>query len=111
MARILERTSSLTDAQANGVIGTAVKVAGMKQAGAQVSGTFVGEITIEASQCGTVWFEMFGRNVGDSNHSLAKKVTAPTMLVFEHLGGIQFLRAKTTAYTSGGINVCIAGVG
>lgn len=109
--RILERTSSLTDVQADAVTGTAVNVSGMRQASVQVSGTFVAEVTIEASQCGTVWFEFYGRDVGDSNHALAKKITSPTMLMFENLGGIQFMRAKTTDYTSGAVNACIAGIG
>ena len=109
--RILERTSTLTAAAANGVVGATVNVSGMRQASCQVSGTFVGEVTVEASQCGDVWFEIFGRDIGDSNHSLAKKVTSPTMLAFENLCGIQFMRAKTTAFTSGAINACIAGIG
>lgn len=111
MGRILERTSSLDGAQANGVVGTAVNVAGCYAASMQVGGTFVAEVTAEASQCGDVWFEIYGRDVGDANHSLDKKITAPGMIVFEHLAGIQFLRAKTTAYTSGAVNACFAGVG
>lgn len=109
--RILERTSSLTDAAANGVIGTAIKVAGMRQASMQVSGTFTGEVTLEASQCGTVWFEIYARDYSDANHAFAKKITAPGLLALDNLAGLQYLRAKTTAYTSGAINACIAGIG
>jgi hypothetical protein len=109
--RILARTNSLDAAQANGVIGESVNVSGMRQASVQVGGTFVGEVTVEASQCGDVWFEFFGRNVGDSSHALAKKVTAPTLLAYENLCGIQFMRVKVTAYTSGEIDACIAGIG
>lgn len=109
--RILERTTTLNAAAANGVVGTAVNVSGMRQASCQVSGTFVGEVTVEASQCGEVYFEIFGRDVGSNNHPFAKKVTAPTLLAFENLCGIQFMRAKTTEYTSGAINACIAGIG
>lgn len=109
--RILQRTNTLTAAAANGVVGATVNVAGMRQASVQIAGTFVGEVTVEASQCGDVWFEFFGKDVGDSNHDLAKKVTAPTLLAYENLCGIQFMRAKVTAYTSGEINACIAGIG
>lgn len=111
MARILERTSSLSAAAANDVIGTAVNVAGCLSASMQVGGTFVAEVTAEASQCGNVWFEIYGHDVSDANHALDKKITAPGMIVFEHLAGIQFLRAKTTAYTSGAVDACFAGVG
>lgn len=111
MGRILERTSSLTAAAANGVVGTAVNVAGCTAASMQVSGTFVADVTVEASQCGTVWFEIYGRDVSDSNHSLEKKIDAPGIITFENLAGIQFLRAKTTAFTSGAVNACFAGVG
>lgn len=109
--RILEKTRTLTAAAANGVVGTAVSTAGMRQACAEVRGTFVGEITMEASLCGSVWFEVHLRNVGDSNHAFAKKVTAPALLAMENLSGIQFLRAKVSSYTSGEINVSIAGIG
>lgn len=109
--RILKKTPTLTAAQANGVVGATVSTAGMRQACVEVHGTFVGEVTMEASACGTVWFEIFMRNTGDSNHAFAKKVTAPTLLTMENLAGIQCLRAKVSAYTSGEINASIAGIG
>ena len=109
--RILARTTSLTAAAANGVVGASVNVAGLRQASMQVSGTFVGEVTIEASQCGDVWFEIYGRNLSDASHALDKKITAPGLLAIENLSGLQFVRAKTTAYTSGAINACFAGIG
>jgi hypothetical protein len=109
--RILARTPSLTDAAANGVVGASVNVAGLRQASMQVGGTFVGEVTIEASQCGDVWFEIYARNLSDSSHALDKKITAPGLLALENLSGLQFVRAKTTAYTSGAINACFAGIG
>lgn len=111
MARILERTSSLTNAQANGLVGASVNVAGCTQASMQIGGTFTAEVTAEASQCGDVWFEIYGHDVSDASHDLAKKLTAPGLILFKELGGIQFLRAKTTAYTSGAVSACFAGVG
>jgi len=109
--RILERTNSLMNAEANGVVGAAVNVAGMRQASMQVGGTFVAEVTVEASQCGTVWFEVYGRELSDSSLRIAKKIDAPGMIAFENLCGIQFLRAKTTAYTSGAVMACFAAIG
>jgi hypothetical protein len=111
MARILERTNSLMNAEANDVVGATVNVAGCTQASMQISGTFTAEVTAEASQCGSVWFEMFGHDISDSSHDLAKKLTAPGLILFKELGGIQFMRAKTTAYTDGAVNACFAGVG
>jgi hypothetical protein len=111
MARILERTNSLMNAEANGVVGTSVNVSGMRQASMQVGGTFVGEVTIEASQCGDVFFEIYGKDYSSNSHAIAKKITAPGLIVIENLCGIQFLRAKTTAYTSGAIMACFAAIG
>jgi hypothetical protein len=108
--RILARTPSLTAAEATGP-GAPVNCAGMRQASMAVGGTFVGEVTIEASLCGDVWFEVFGRNYGDSGLAIAKKISAPGLIVLENLAGIQFLRANCNAYTSGAINACFAGIG
>ena len=109
--RVLERTNSLMNAEANDVVGATINVSGMRQASMQVGGTFVGEVTIEASQCGDVWFEIYGRDYSDNSHAIAKKIDAPGLIVIENLCGIQFLRAKTTAYTSGAIMACFAAVG
>jgi predicted nucleotidyltransferase len=109
--RVLERTNSLMNAEANDVVGATINVSGMRQASMQVSGTFVGEVTVEASQCGDVWFEIYGRDYSDNSHAIAKKIDAPGLIVIENLCGIQFLRAKTTAYTSGAIMACFAAVG
>jgi hypothetical protein len=109
--RILKKTPSLVAAAANGVVGATVSTAGFRQACMEVHGTFVGEVTVEASACGTVWFEVFMRNAGDSNHAYAKKVTAPTLLMMENLCGVQCLRAKVTSYSSGEIFASIAGIG
>ena len=109
--RILKKTPTLTAAAANGVVGATVSTAGMRQACMEIHGTFVGEVTVEASACGTIWFEVYMRDTGDANHAFAKKVTAPALLVMENMSGIQCLRAKVSAYTSGEINASIAGIG
>lgn len=109
--RILERTSSLTGAAANGVVGASIRVAGCRQASMQISGEFTGEVTAEASQCGDVWFEIYGHDISDAQHGYAKKLTAPGLIAFKDLAGIQYMRAKVTAYTDGAINACFAGIG
>lgn len=107
--RTLGNVATLTAADATAT-GVAVNVSAYNHASVQVSGTFVADVTLKASLDGVTWFEVYGRNIGDASHSLAKKVTAPAILQFQELAGVQFIRADVTSYTSGSVSATINAV-
>lgn len=107
--RTLGSVASLADASATAT-GTAVNVSAYNHASVQVFGTFVADVTLKASIDGVTWFDVYGKNLGDANHSLAKKVTAPAILQFQELAGVQFIRADVTDYTSGSVSATINAV-
>lgn len=107
--RTLGNSATLTAAAAL-TTGTAVNVAAFNHASIQVSGTFVGEVTFMASLNGVTWYEAVGHDITDANHGLAKKVTAPKIIQFRELAGVQFLRADVTSYTSGSITAIVNAV-
>lgn len=90
--------------------GTPINIAAFNHASVQVSGTFVGEVTFLASLDGVTWYEAVGHDLGDANHALAKKVTAPKIIQFRELAGVQFLRVDVTVYTSGAITATVNAV-
>lgn len=108
--RILETTSTLAAKAADGA-GVAVNVAGFQCCVIQVTGTFVADVEFKASVDGVTFFDIYGHNVGDSNHSYAKKVTAPKLIQFRDLGGIQFMRADVANRASGAVTAIVAGIG
>lgn len=61
----------------------------------QVSGTFVADLRLEASNDGSVWTEL-------------DAFTAPELVTFD--GVFRFLRVRTEAYTSGSPVVKLAGM-
>lgn len=108
--RILETTHTLTAKAANGA-GTPVTIAGYQCCAIQVTGTFTADVEFKASIDGVTFFEIFGHDIGDSNHGYAKKVTAPKLITFRDLGGIQFLRADVANRSSGSVTAIVAGIG
>lgn len=110
MARILESSNSLTAKGANGA-GTAVNVSGCLSCVIQVTGTFVADAEFKASVDGVTYFEIYGHDTSDNQHALEKKVTAPALIQFRDLAGIQFLRADVANWTSGEVTAIVAGIG
>lgn len=108
--RVFPRTASLTAAGAN-TTGTPVNVAGLEAASCQVTGTFTADVEFKASVDGVTYFDIYGHNVGDANHSYAKKVTAAAMIQFRDLAGIQFLRADVANWSVGTVTAAFAGLG
>lgn len=108
--RILPATNTLTAKAANGA-GTPVNVAGFQCCAIQVTGTFTADVEFKASIDGVTFFDIYGHNVGDSNHAYAKKVTAPKLITFRDLGGIQFLRADVANRSDGSVTAIVAGIG
>lgn len=107
--RTLGNVTTLAAAAATAT-GTAVNVAAFNHASVQVAGTFAGEVTFKASLDGVTWFDAYGHDLGDTNHALAKKVTAAAIVQFRELAGVQFLRADVTSYTSGTITAIVNAV-
>ena len=107
--RTLGNVNSLTAKAATGE-GTPVNVAAFNHASVQVTGTFSATVAIKASLDGVTWFDIYGHDVGDANHGLEKTVTAPSILQFRELAGIQFLRADVTIYSSGAVTAIINAV-
>lgn len=107
--RTLGNTPTLSAAEALAT-GATVNVASFNQAAIQVSGTFSGEVTFYASLDGVTWYEALGHDLSDANHALTKKVTAPKLIQFRELAGVQFIRADVTTYTSGSITAIVNAV-
>lgn len=103
-------TAITLDAAAATATGTAINVSAFNHASVQVSGTFVADVTLKASIDGVTWFDVYGYNLGDASHGLAKKVTAPAIIQFRELAGVQFVRADVTAYTSGTVTAVVNAV-
>lgn len=108
--RIFEKQTSLSAKAAAGE-GVPVNVAGFRDATMAIRGTFVADIIFKASLDGITWYDIVGRDVSDANHSFAKKITAPKLIQFRDIGGIQFLRADVDAYTSGAVTAEVTGDG
>ncbi len=108
--RILSPTATLSAKASNGP-GTAVNVAGFQCCAIQVTGTFTADVEFKASLDGVTFFEIYGHDVGDANHGYEKKVTAPKIITFRDLGGIQFLRADVANRTDGAVTAVVAGIG
>lgn len=107
--RTLGNTNSLTAKGATGE-GVPVNVAAFNHASVQVTGTFVGEVEFKASLDGVTWVDAYGHELSDATHDLAKKVTAPAIIQFRELAGVQFLRADVAAWTSGTITATVNAV-
>lgn len=108
--RIFSSKPTLSAAAAN-VTGTAVVVAGMQSTAIAVTGTFVADVEFYVSADGVTWYEAYGHDIGDANHAYAKKVTAPKMIQFRDLGGIQFMRCNVANYVSGAVTASLVGIG
>ena len=107
--RTLGNTASLVAKAATGE-GTPVNVAAFNNASMQVTGTFTATVAMKASLDGVTYFELYGHDIGDANHGLEKTVTAPTIIQFRDLAGIQFLRADVSVYSSGAVTATVNAV-
>lgn len=76
---------------------------GFSAAAMQVSGTFVGTVTFEATVDGTNWVAMRCVNLGTGD--IATTATAPGIYQLQDAHGLHKVRARISAYTSGSISV------
>jgi hypothetical protein len=87
--------------------GTALFVDGMAAAAFQVTGTFVGTVTFEATLDGSTWVSLQVANVADG--SVSTTATAPG--VFQAaIAGLDKVRARVSVWASGTITVRINAV-
>lgn len=93
---------TLQDAAAATGNGTVFDISDLANVALQVSGTFVGTVTFEATVDGTNWVAVLMTKVDDASTS-----TTATAAGLYHLArpGLRQVRARVSAYTSGSITV------
>lgn len=107
-------TRSAPDVTASGSLAGAAQVvtlalAGQSAAAAQITGTWVGTITFEASLDGTTWTAI---NAVSASTSTPQTTTTVNGLYRVTPGGLQQIRANMSAFTSGSASVLMrAGAG
>lgn len=83
--------------------GETLNVVALERVAFQVTGTFVGTVTFEATVDGANWDALEVTDLSDST-SLATTATAPGIFV-ANCKGLAQVRAQVSAYTSGAISV------
>jgi hypothetical protein len=82
--------------------GTSVNTSGQASLILQISGTFVGTVTFEATQDNINWVAILGQNLNSGAQTT--NTTSPGMFGFP-VNGLKQVRARVSAYTSGNITV------
>ena len=85
--------------------GTALSVAGFSSVALQLSGTFVGTVTWEGTVDGANWIALAVADLNSTTRARATTATAPGLFLLDGVGGLQRLRARVSAYTSGNVTV------
>ena len=93
-------TATLQNAAAAAGPGTALNVRGYGLAVVQLTGTWVGTVSFQATADGTNWWAIQGRSVQDG--SIVTSATANGAWRFD-VTGLTQIRANITAYTSGNV--------
>lgn len=91
-----------------GVGCVALNVRGMASVAVQIDGTFVGTVTFEGSLDGTTYSALLLTPIGTST---AVTSATGTGLWRGNIGGLQRVRARMSAYTSGTATVMVAASG
>lgn len=102
MGRLFTERARLQDAAAATGNGAALNVAGTSRLGLQVSGTFVGTVTFEATVDGTNWVALVLTPAGGG--AAVSTATAPGLFSGSVSGFSQF-RGRISAFTSGAVTV------
>lgn len=104
MARQSGVTAMQTAAVATGA-GTSILMAGYNRAMFQVSGTFVGTITFEATVNGVDWVTYALTDISTTTRVHNTTQSTPGVFIADDASGLTAIRANITAYTSGSITV------
>jgi hypothetical protein len=96
----------------SGTLGAAEAVVGASVEGAnnilfQITGTWVGTITFEASADNTNWFVTAVKNTSETNSTTLVTTRTTNGISQVYIGGIPYIRARMSAYTSGTANIII----
>jgi len=102
MGRLFSERANLQAAVEATGDGASLNVAGLARLGVQVSGTFVGTVTFEATINGASWVALALAPVGGG--AAVSTASAPGLFSGVVSGFAQF-RARVSAYTSGAITV------
>lgn len=85
--------------------GTSLDMEGGAGATFQVAGTFVGTVTWEATIDGTNWIGVAVADLASTTRARTLTTTAPGLLLLDGVRGVQLVRARVSAWTSGTITV------
>jgi hypothetical protein len=85
--------------------GTVFPMGGRQSAVFQVTGTFVGTVTWEGTVDGTNWGGVAVADLASTTRARALTTTAPAIVLLDGAGGLQSVRARVSAWTSGTITV------
>lgn len=89
--------------------GTVFLVDGCRSAMFQISGTFVGTITFEATVDGSNWVTYALSDISTTARTHATTQTTAGIYTADDLAGLMAIRARISAWTSGAITVVANG--
>jgi hypothetical protein len=73
----------------------------------QITGTWSGTITFEASADGTNWFATAVKNTSEVNATTLVTTRTTNGISQIYIGGIPYVRARMSTYTSGTANILV----
>lgn len=85
--------------------GTPLSAAGCSSVALQLTGTFVGTVTFEGTVNGADWVAVAVADLASTTRARATTATAPGLFLLDGVGGLQQVRARVSAWTSGTITV------
>lgn len=89
--------------------GTVFMVDGCRSAMFQITGTFVGTVTFEATVDGTTWATYALSDISTAARTHATTQTTAGIYMADDLAGLMAVRARISAWTSGAITVVANG--
>lgn len=89
--------------------GTAFMVDGCRSAMFQITGTFVGTVTFEATVDGSNWATYALSDIGSTSRTHAATQSTAGIYMADDLAGLMAVRARISAWTSGAITVVANG--
>ena len=84
--------------------GTEIELAGRSNLVVQVFGTFVATITWEATVDGATWAGVALADLASTTRARALTATVAGLFMLDKVGGLQRLRVRISAFTSGSVN-------
>lgn len=85
--------------------GVALDLSGLPSATLQIAGITTATVTFEATVNGTVWIGVALASLNSTTRARALTATADGLYLFDGAPGVQSLRARISAWTSGAITI------